>query len=61
MKCPVGWFGVSAGLGMAVGSPSFNIQCCLLIFWRISMVYLALELAVSWVELGFSIGMDTFG
>ena len=28
---------------------------------RISMVYLALELAGSWVELGFSVGMEAFG
>ena len=29
--------------------------------WRISMVCLALELAGSWVELGFSVGMEAFG
>ena len=31
--------------------------CC----WRISMVYLALVLVGSWVELGFSVGMEAFG
>ena len=29
--------------------------------WRISLVCLALELVVSWVELGFSVGMEAFG
>ena len=28
--------------------------------WRISLVYLALELAGSWVELAFSVGMEGF-
>ena len=32
-----------------------------LFYWRISMVCLSLELAVSWEELGFSVGMETFG
>ena len=31
-----------------------------LFYWRISMVCLSLELAVFWVELGFSVGMETF-
>ena len=31
-----------------------------LFYWRISMVCLSLELAVSWEELGFSVGMETF-
>ena len=29
--------------------------------WRISIVCLALELVGSWVELGFSVGMEDFG
>ena len=29
--------------------------------WRISVVYLALKLVGSWVELGFSVGMEAFG
>jgi len=32
-----------------------------LCYWRISVVCLVLELAVSWVELGFSVGMKAFG
>ena len=41
---------------------------CLLIFkivfllsWRISVGFLVLELAGSWVELGLSVGMENFG
>ena len=29
--------------------------------WRISMVCLSLEVVGSWVELGFSVGMEAFG
>jgi len=29
--------------------------------WRISVVYLALELVGSWLELGLSVGMEAFG
>ena len=32
-----------------------------LCFWRISMVFLALELVGFGVELGFSVGMEAFG
>ena len=32
-----------------------------LLCWRISMVCLALELVSSWVELGFSVGMEALG
>ena len=39
------------GFGMALGSPSFNVQGCVPICWRINVVYLALELIGSWVEL----------
>ena len=31
--------------------------CC----WRISLVCLALKLVGSWVEFGFSVGMEAFG
>jgi len=46
--------------GMALGSPSFSGQGCVPIFWRISMVCLSVELASFWVELGFSVCMETF-
>lgn len=48
------------GFGMALDSPSCNDQGCVPVFWRISVVYLALELVGSWVELGFRISMETF-
>ena len=32
------------------------LLCC----WRISLVCLALKLVGSWVELGFSVGMEAF-
>ena len=32
-----------------------------LCYWKISVVCLVLELVVSWVELGFSVGMETLG
>ena len=44
------------GFGMALGSPSCNVQGCVPVCWRISVVCLALELVGSWVELGFSVG-----
>ena len=49
------------GLGMALGSTSFKVHGCFLFFWRINIVCLALELVGSWVELGVSLGMETFG
>ena len=49
------------GFGMALGSLSFNAQVAFLLCWRISMVCLALELVDSWVDLGFSVGIETLG
>ena len=49
------------GFGMALGSPSCNVQGCIPVCWRISVVYLALELVGSWVELGFNVGMGALG
>ena len=48
------------GFGMAFGSLSFNAQAVFLLFWRIIMVCLALELIGSWVELAFSVDMEAF-
>ena len=39
----------------------FNAQFHVLHCWRISLVCLALKLVGSWVELGFSVGMEAFG
>ena len=49
------------GFGVALNSLSFNAQAVFLLFWRISMVCLALELIGSWVELAFSVDMEAFG
>ena len=49
------------GFGMALDSLSFNVQGCVSVCWRISMVCLALELVGSWVDLSFIVGMETFG
>ena len=56
----IGEFWGVYGFGMALDSPSCNDQGCVPVFWRISVVYLALELVGSWVELGFRISMETF-
>ena len=47
--------------GIALGSLSFNAQGCVPYCWRISMICLALELVGSWVDLGFSVGVDVWG
>ena len=50
------------GFGMALGSLSFNAQHCVpALLENYQLVCLALELVGSWVELGFSVGMETFG
>ena len=61
MKCPI----VSLGLSMAL---AWLWEACFLMFrvvfffcWRISVACLALDISGFWVELGFSVGMETFG
>ena len=49
------------GFGMALGSLSLNAQYCVPDLLKNQWVCLALELVGSWVELGFSVGMKTFG
>ena len=49
------------GFGMALGSPSCNVQGCIPVCWRISVVYLALELVHSRVELSFNVVVETLG
>ena len=61
MKFPVVSFGVSMGLIWLWAAFLFMFRIVFLLCWRISMVYLALELFGSWVELHFSEGMETFG
>ena len=61
MKRPVVCFGVSIGLAWLWAACLLMLRAVFLLCWRISMVYLALELVGPWVELGFSVGMETFG
>ena len=61
MKCPVVSFGMSMGLVWLWAACLLILKAIVLLCWRISIVCLALELLDSWVELGFSIGMEDFG
>ena len=61
MKCPVVSFKVSLGLVRLLAACIFVLRIMFLCCWRISMACLALELIDSWVELGFSVGMEAFG
>ena len=48
--------------GMALVSPSFNVQCCVPVLLENQCGGIPLELAASWaIEFGFSVGMETFG
>ena len=60
MKCPIVSFGVSMGLAWLCEACLVMFRVVLLFCRRISMVCLALEFVGSWVELGFSVGMETF-
>ena len=61
MKCPVVSFGVSMGLAWLWGACLLMLRAVFLLFWRISVVCLTLELVGSRVELGFSVVMEAFG
>ena len=54
------FLGVS-GFGVTLGSLYINAQGYVLHCWRISVIFLALELVGSWVELSFSVGMEALG
>ena len=60
MKCPVVSFGVSMGLVWLWAACLLVLRTVFLLWWRISLVCLALELVGSWMELGFSVGMEDF-
>ena len=61
MKCPVVSFVVSMGL-VWLWEVRLLMLCVVFLFcWRISVVCLALELVGSWLQLGFSVGIETFG
>ena len=59
MKCPVVSFRVSVGLAWLWAACFLMLRALFLLCWRI--ISLALELVDPWVELGFSVGMETFG
>ena len=61
MKCPVESFEVSMGLVWLLTACSCVLRVMFLYCWRISLVCLALKLVGSWVELGFSVGMEALG
>ena len=60
MECPVVSFWVSMGLVWLWAACLLVLRTVFLLWWRISMVCLALELVGSWMELGFSVGMEAF-
>ena len=60
MTCPVVSFEVSMGLVCLSAACILMLRIMFLCCWRISMACLALELTASWVELGFSVGMEAF-
>ena len=47
--------------GMACATCLLMLRAVFLLCWRISIVCLVLKLVGSWVELGFSVGMEAFG
>ena len=61
MKCPIVSLGVSMDLAWFWAACLLMLKAMSLLFWRISMVYLALELVGSWMELRFSVGIEAFG
>jgi len=61
MKSPVVSFGMSMGLAWLWGAHLLMFRLVFLFFWKIIMVCLSLDLVGFWVELGFSVGVQTFG
>ena len=49
------------GFGVTFGHLYFCAWVMSLLCWRIYLVCLAVKLVGSWVELGFSVGMEAFG
>ena len=60
MKYPIVSFEVSVGLVWLWAACILILRAMFLHCWKISVVCLALELVGSWVELGFSVGMEAF-
>ena len=61
MKSPAVSFELTMGLAWLWAACFLMLGAVFLLCWRISMVCLALELVGSWVELGFSVGVEVFG
>ena len=61
MKCPVVSSEMFMGLVWLWAACILMLRDLFLHCWRISVVCLALELVGSWVELGFSVGMEALG
>ena len=61
MKRPVLSFGVSMGLAWLWEACLLKLRAMFLLYWRNSVVYLALDLFGSWVELGYSVDMGLLG
>ena len=60
-KCPVVSFGVSMGSAWLWAARLLMFKVGFLFCWRIFVGCLALDIVRSWVELGFSVGVETFG
>ena len=60
MKCPVISFEMSVGLVWLCSTCTLRLRVMFLCFWRICVLYLALELVGSWLVLGFSVNMEAF-
>ena len=54
-------YGESMDLAWLWATCLLMLKDVFLLCWRISLVCLSLELVGSWVELGFSVGMEAFG
>ena len=54
-------FGVSMDLAWLWAACLLMLKAVFLFCWRISVACLALDISGFWVELGFSVGMETFG
>ena len=52
--------GVSTGLAWLWAACLLMLRVVFLFCWRISMICLALEFVDSWMEFGFSVGMEEF-
>ena len=61
MKIPVVSFWVSMDLAWLWTAHHLVFSVVFLFCWRINIVCLALELAGSWLEFVFSVGMESFG